>query len=205
MTAAMLALALPVQAAPIALPYTEFGGPESAAGAGGLLFTPSLGFGGWIGVLQASTPGAGLFDTLTSFTAVENAATGGFDISGDFFFIFRDLDGLTPDDDRLEGTLTGTLVSEAGNPAMQLIDVSYLVTAGSGLFSGFTGEGRSMIRYDSAGFEPYSYSGSGMLMLADPAAIPEPGTLALAGLGLLAALGLRRASPGTGTGQREIG
>jgi hypothetical protein len=44
-----------------------------------------------------------------------------------------------------------------------------------------------------------------MLMLADPAAIPEPGTLALAGLGLLAALGLRRASPGTGTGQREIG
>ncbi len=185
------------QAAPIPNPFVfdEFGGPDTPAMSGGLLFSPDVGLGGWIGVLQGTGPGAPSFDTLAFFDAVADGV-GGWDISGGFDFVFRDIDGLTPEDDTLSGTLAGTLAPDPGNPALRRVNVLYTVVSGSGLFAGFSGFGSSMFSYDASGQEPYSYAGSGRLQLQDPALVPAPGTLALAALALLAAAGLRRPSPG---------
>jgi hypothetical protein len=195
---AALLLAGAAQAAPTPnlFLFDEFGGPDSPAMSGGLLFSPDFGLGGWIGVLQGIGPGAPTFDTLASFNAVADGA-GGFDISGSFDFIFRDVDGLTPEDDTLTGTLVGTLMPDAGDPALQRVSVLYTVISGSGLFAGFSGFGNSMFSYDASGQEPYSYAGSGRLELQGPGLVSAPGTLALAALALLAAAGVRRQSPGT--------
>jgi hypothetical protein len=197
---AAVLLAGAAQAAPIPNPFLfdEFGGPDSPAMSGGLLFSPDDGIGGWIGVLQGIGPMAPTFDTLVSFNAMADGA-GGFGISGDFDFIFRDIDGLTPDDDTLTGTLVGTLMTDAGDPALRRVSVLYTVVSGSGLFAGFSGFGSSMFSYNASGDEPYSYAGSGQLRLQDPALVSAPGTLALAALALLAAGGVRRAAPAATT------
>jgi hypothetical protein len=181
---ATLAMTGPVVAAPVgSFDFTESGGPATRVG-GGLLFSESDGIGGWIGRLRTSTISGASFDTLATFAASPSSSSGGFDITGDVAFIFDDVDGATAVDDVLIGTFSGVL---SGMGEDRVVDLTYALTGGSGLFAGFSGTGSSTLRYSVVGGEPYSYSGVGELSLVGPAAVPEPGTLVLVVFAVLAA------------------
>lgn len=68
--------------------------------------------------------------------------------------------------------------------------VEYAIQGGTGAFSGTTGYGLSFVDYDLAPGLFNNYTEAGALVIT----VPEPATLALAGLGLLGLLWQRRTS-----------
>jgi hypothetical protein len=120
--------------------------------------------------------GMGSFSLLSNFDFNFVTGTG----SGTFSF--------TQGGQSFSGSLTTTSAPVALGPGFE---IAYTVTAGTGIYSGFTGGGNGLIRLlsDPAGPPPYSFIEAGIMNV-----VPEPATylMMLGGIAGLVALRLRR-------------
>jgi hypothetical protein len=157
------------------------------AGAGNLsVFDAAAGTGGWVGSIDEVPPSAS--GELLSLVSVVlfNLDSATQALTGTFEFTTTDLAST------LFGELSGMADSADFLSLGGQLSLDYNILGGSGRFSGASGFGLAFFSYDPAGgFN--NYSEDGLLVFS----VPEPGSLALAGLGLLAAAGSRRrARPG---------
>ena len=110
-------------------------------------------------------PLPGPWDFSGKFAIVQPLSPTTFRTKGSFLF-----DGPSPANDDFGGLMDGILDVAAFTNTM-----TYMVDSGSGLFAAGRGVGSSIITID---FQAFSYVEEGQFT------IPEPGTLALLGLGL---------------------
>ncbi len=191
-----LALALPVlagaaaaQAAEVTLFFT---------GSGNVLAPDAdTGEGGWVGRIDEFpepgllAPQALVSTVLFSYDAVLNTLSGQFE-----FF----------DSATLSSSLFGTVIGQSldDDPFVNggQFALDYLITGGSGLFSGATGFGLSFLQFDpnggfggaEFGFSD-TYGEDGLLVFEVQRAVPEPATLALVAGSLLGLWVMRRTLP----------
>lgn len=152
------------------------------AGAGNLsVFDPATGTGGWVGSIDevpSSAGGAAL--SLVSFVTFQLDSTTQA-LTGIFEFTTTDLAST------LFGELSGVADSADFLSLGGQLSLDYNILGGSGLFGGASGFGLAFLNYNPAGtFD--NYIEDGLLVFS----VPEPGSLALAGLGLLAVARSRR-------------
>ena len=152
------------------------------AGAGNVsVFDPMAGTGGWVGSIDAVPPPVlGALPSLVSVVLFRLDPLSNM-FTGTFEFDTTDLQSS------LYGSLSGT--ADAGFlSAGGLLSIDYTIQGGTGAYTSASGFGLGFLNYDPAGgFN--NYSEDGLLSYA----VPEPGSLALASLGLAAsAVALRR-------------
>ena len=152
------------------------------AGAGNLsVFDAAAGTGGWVGSID-EVPGSTSGELLSLVSVVLfNLDSTTLALTGTFEFTTTDLASA------LFGEVTGMADSADFLTLGGQLSLDYNILGGSGRFSGASGFGLAFLNHDPAGAFN-NYSEDGLLVFT----VPEPGSLALAGLGLLAAVGSRR-------------
>jgi hypothetical protein len=172
-----LALALPLAAH--AEPTTYF---VPFAGSGNLsVFDAAAGTGGWVGSIDQVAPPV-VSDPLALvsfvlFTLDANTLA----VTGHFEFTSTDLAST------LYGDVSGSAASADFFSLGGQLSLDYTILGGSGAYTDASGFGLAFLTYDPAGVFN-NYGEDGLLAFS----VPEPGSLALAGLGLLAVLASRR-------------
>jgi hypothetical protein len=172
-----LALALPLAAH--AEPMSYF---VPFAGSGSLsVFDASAGTGGWVGSIdQIAPPVVSDPLALVSFVLF-TLDPGTLAVTGHFEFTTTDLQST------LFGDVSGTADSANFFNLGGQLSLDYSILGGSGAFTDASGFGLAFLNYDPAGVFN-NYGEDGLLAFS----VPEPGSLTLAGLGLLAVLASRR-------------
>jgi hypothetical protein len=169
------ALPLAAQAAQTSY-FVPFGGAGNLS-----VFDATAGTGGWVGSIdQVAPPVVSDPLSLVSFVLFTlDAST--LALTGHFEFTTTDLQSS------LFGEVSGSADSADFLSLGGQLSLDYSIKGGSGDFADASGFGLAFLTYDPAGtFNTYSEDG----LLAFT--VPEPGSLALAGLGLLAVLVSRR-------------
>lgn len=183
---AACALALPLVAAADPVSYfVPFNGSGNVS-----VFDAAAGSGGWVGSLQQTPPPdvpaplSLVSVVLFQLDAATQTLTGSFE-----FTSAADLAST------LYGTLTGRYADADILAGGGQLAVDYAITGGTGSFFGASGFGLSFLDFDPAGaFD--NYAEAGLLNFSVPAAVPNPGTLALLLAGLLGlAVSRRKGSP----------
>jgi hypothetical protein len=151
-------------------------------GAGNLsVFDATAGTGGWVGSIDQVAPPV-VSDPLSMVSFVLftlDAST--LALTGHFEFTTTDLQST------LFGDLSGTADSADFLSLGGQLSLDYNIQGGSGAFTDASGFGLAFLNFDPAGVFN-NYGEDGLLVFS----VPEPGSLALAGLGLLAVLAWRR-------------
>jgi hypothetical protein len=151
-------------------------------GAGNLsVFDPVAGTGGWTGSMDPSPfpapPWSFSLVSVVLFTLDKPALT----LNGSFEFTnAADLSST------LFGAVSGSVLDADILVNGGQFSIDYTILGGTGMFSGASGYGLSFVDFDPAG-SFNNYAESGQLVVT----VPEPATLALAGLALLAGLAAR--------------
>lgn len=178
-----LALPFAASADPVPL-FVPFSGQGNVS-----VFDATAGSGGWVGSID-QTPDVGVPMPLSLVSVVLftlNAAS--HTLSGTFEFNTTDL--LSS----LYGQVTGTYVDADILNSGGQFSVDYQILGGTGNFFRASGFGLSFVDFNPAGVFN-NYAEAGLLAIT----VPEPGTAVLAGLALMAALGLRRNARVAGEG-----
>jgi hypothetical protein len=153
------------------------------------VFDAAAGSGGWVGSLQ-QTPPPDVADPLSLVSVVLfqlDAATQ--TLTGSFEFTTTDLAST------LYGTLSASFFDVDILASGGQFSIDYNILGGSGAFGGASGFGLSFLNFDPAGgFD--NYAEAGLLNFSVPAAVPNPGSLALVAAGLLGlAVSRRKVAP----------
>lgn len=174
--ALLLAAALPATADPVSY-FVPYSGQGNVA-----VFDATAGTGGWVGSINPF-PDPGVSAPLSLVSVVlftVDAATQTF--TGSFEFSTTDLLSMLFGD--ISGTVSAADILDAGGQ----FSIDYQILGGSGLFAGASGFGLAFLDFNplAAGFD--NYAETGLLSFT----VPEPASLTLAILALLAALTLSR-------------
>jgi len=164
----VLPVAVLANPAPLFVPFDGAGNVS--------VFEAAAGTGGWTGSIdQSPFPVVPAPLALVSVVLFQlDAATQ--TLGGSFELTTTDLSST------LFGTLSGSYaVADILNVGGQF-SLDYAITGGSGMFQGATGYGLSFLDFAPAPGAFDNYAEAGQLVFS----VPEPGTLALASLGLLA-------------------
>ncbi len=173
-----LALAPTAHAGPLV--FAPFTGSGNA-----VVFDPSTGDGGWVGSIE-QFPEPGLADPLQLVSVVLFRIDPLTQLLSGQFTFTRSADlGAT-----LFGQVSGSTADADVFGQGGQIALDYSIQGGSGDFSGASGYGLSFLQVNPAGV-PDNYSESGLLVFSTTQGVPEPGSLPLLAVALLA-LGLLR-------------
>jgi hypothetical protein len=175
LAAAALLTCAAAQADPVTL-FVPFDGAGNVS-----VFDPVAGTGGWTGSIDPSPfpapPWSFSLVSVVLFTLDAPTLT----LNGSFEFTnAADLAST------LFGGVSGSVLDADILVNGGQFSIDYTILGGTGMFSGASGYGLSFVDFDPAGsFD--NYAEAGQLVVT----VPEPATLALAGLALLAALAAR--------------
>jgi PEP-CTERM motif len=176
---ASAALALPLVSTPaLADPvsyFVPFQGQGNVA-----VFDSTAGTGGWVGSIDQVQPPvvASPLSLVSVVLFTVDAATQTF--SGSFQFTTTDLMSTLFGD--ISGTVSAADILDNGGQ----FAIDYLIQGGTGLFSAASGFGLAFLDFNPLAVGDNNYLESGLLNFS----VPEPATLGLVGLALMAALSL---------------
>lgn len=169
----------------LSTPWVAQAGPLTFApfgGAGNLsVFDATAGTGGWVGSIDEVPPSSSGEPLSLVSVVLFNLDSATQALTGTFEFTSTDLAST------LFGEVSGMADSADFFSLGGQLSLDYNIQGGSGRFSGASGFGLAFLTYSPAG-SFNNYSEDGLLAFT----VPEPGSLALAGLGLLVAAGSRR-------------
>jgi PEP-CTERM motif len=178
-----LVLALPLLSAPaLADPvsyFVPFQGQGNVA-----VFDSSAGTGGWVGSIDQVGPPvvANPLSLVSVVLFTVDAASQTF--TGSFEFTTTDLMSTLFGD--ISGSVSAADILDSGGQ----FAIDYLILGGTGLFSAASGFGLAFLDFNPLAVGD-NYMESGLLNFS----VPEPATLGLVGLALMAALSLTAAPP----------
>ncbi len=175
------ALALPLLSAPALAEPVSFFVPFQGQG-NVAVFDSSAGTGGWVGSIDQVQPPvvASPLSLVSVVLFTVDAATQTF--TGSFEFSTTDLMSTLFGD--ISGSVSAADILDMGGQ----FSIDYQILGGSGLFSGASGFGLAFLDFNPLAVGD-NYIESGLLNFS----VPEPGTLGLVGLALMAALSLTAA------------